>query len=399
MTLQILLFDDEEQRTEEWQQGLTALLDDADVVRLSSDDLRDQLEALEGRRQAAREGSEQRLAGTRFDEADVLVVDYDLFDLHTRYVVTGETVAYLARCFSACGLIVGVNQDATERHFDLTLKDHPASYADVSIGSAHLLNSGLWSHTAEVFRPWAWPIVPEAVRDYAACVDAVSSLEPDSDVLEILGLTELRSRLPRDVGEWLQPRGGGEAPPLFNAVLYESRIGLRPKEQLAHPDSAPRVLAARLRKWLETLVVPRQDVLVDAPHLALRFPGLIAASPAEWSSWNETATLHAPHSAVGLRADAIGPYAVQSHGWTSRPVWSWPGLASDASLDGFQDLPQEAIDSAVFGEDTSRFHPSAECRRFVAEVGGPLAQRWVRMPTSEGGDPAASYAPAVRFAL
>ena len=38
-----------------------------------------------------------------------------------------------------------------------------------------------------------------------------------------------------------------------------------------------RVAAARLGKWLERLVLPGQNVLVDAPHLVSRFPSLVAA--------------------------------------------------------------------------------------------------------------------------
>src|ERR1700747_3508534 len=47
---------------------------------------------------------------TCFDRAAILFVDYRLIDLKLEGFFTGEVVAYLARCFSGCGFIVGVNQ-------------------------------------------------------------------------------------------------------------------------------------------------------------------------------------------------------------------------------------------------------------------------------------------------
>ena len=69
------------------------------------------------------------------------VVYYDLADLYSEVLEssklplgapTGERVAYIARCFSACGFIIALNQYNNQGQpiFDLTLPGHVNSFAD-----------------------------------------------------------------------------------------------------------------------------------------------------------------------------------------------------------------------------------------------------------------------------
>lgn len=72
------------------------------------------------------------------DNVDVLMVDFDLFE--TQGVTNADQVAYLARCFTTCGIIVVMNR-FSHNPFDLTLKDYPASFSDPEFGQKQL---GSW---------------------------------------------------------------------------------------------------------------------------------------------------------------------------------------------------------------------------------------------------------------
>ena len=76
---------------------------------------------LQERRDVARTGGDGRSAGSSrnlLDDVDVLILDYDLYELGTKGSVkahervTGEEVAYLARCYSRCRTIVGSTSSA-----------------------------------------------------------------------------------------------------------------------------------------------------------------------------------------------------------------------------------------------------------------------------------------------
>src|SRR5437016_4477505 len=69
------------------------------------------LDALENRRTQARKADPTAFNDIcLLDDAAILIVDYDLLSLKSTGVMTGENVAYLARCFSRCGFILGLNQ-------------------------------------------------------------------------------------------------------------------------------------------------------------------------------------------------------------------------------------------------------------------------------------------------
>ena len=110
-------------------------------------------------------------AATAFDRADVLLVDYDLFAFNRDEYLTGAMVAYMARCYSGCGVIVGVNE-LGPNPFDLTLIDNTDSFADLTIGDVQIDNRGLWFGITDDpqpgrFRPWSWPALLDAAERQA----------------------------------------------------------------------------------------------------------------------------------------------------------------------------------------------------------------------------------------
>src|SRR5439155_26063326 len=147
MTDMILIYDDEQSRVDEWRERLQAIpeVKQAFEVRgIDDNEFIGGFEELKARSKRARNGQRKDVKGeVAFDVASILVVDYDLLRLERATYLTGELVAYFARCYSRCGIIVGLNQFG-DKTFDLTLRGHPESYADLNIGGKQLHNRGLW---------------------------------------------------------------------------------------------------------------------------------------------------------------------------------------------------------------------------------------------------------------
>ena len=179
MTKKILICDD----SIEFAYGFKRDLESMDVVNenfvvdtLVDGELIQASSALEERLIQASKGkiSEYPNDGaTVLDETDILVIDYELIDVSAS--VTGERIAYLARCFSQCGLIIALNQHPPYRqeYFDLTLRGYPESFADLNISSDSLRNPGLWSQDWDNFRPWSWPLLPLALEKFNRRVEDV----------------------------------------------------------------------------------------------------------------------------------------------------------------------------------------------------------------------------------
>ena len=130
------------------------------------------------------------------DQADILIVDYDLLELKSDYYQTGEGVAYLARCYSDCGFIVALNQFDRRVTFDLSLEPNGFhnSFADLNISSQLLGSSGMWNEPWEGFRPWFWPLLPQALHKFEA---RCRSLQEDMEqkILEFLGIPNYMTQL------------------------------------------------------------------------------------------------------------------------------------------------------------------------------------------------------------
>jgi hypothetical protein len=164
----ILVYDDEPELAKSYTrrlQALSFLSGQFEIEPITHDGFEGEMKALEGRRRACRK-KEESWPESRLDEASMLIIDYDLLESFNPFV-TGEEVSYLGRCFSKCGLIIGMNQfdrRGQPTSFDLNLRGHPKSFADLNISSIQLDNPGLWSKKRCLFRPWCWPQLPYRQR-------------------------------------------------------------------------------------------------------------------------------------------------------------------------------------------------------------------------------------------
>jgi hypothetical protein len=372
-------------------------------IQILGDQFGDTLKALEKRRREARETKKHSKWKTNiFDSASILIVDYDLLDFSREDYITGEGVAYLARCYSRCGLIIALNQFGVNS-FDLTLKSNPDSFADLNLGSDQLDNPGLWVEPWNGFRPWHWPLLPAALEAFERRVRELKG-NLDRSVLGYLGFKKAVSEaLPRSTREFL---GSGDKPETvkFREFVQESGKGLQRKDRAADDESLARIAAARVAKWLERLVVSGQEVLVDAPHLIARFPSLLNGQKGRIETWNKTASLKGITS-LGIRQRQIADFRFQKDNWVSRPVWFWKALSNLEDIEEVADPWSTETRDFVFCEDVSKFLPSEETREFVADLASPFVRRFVADHNPKALKRLGStlkkveYVPAVRFSL
>ncbi len=393
----ILVYDDDEERGvaahfKERLDSVPTVTKSFEVDVLDTKALIRNLGVLENRRASYRKGS-KATSGERcdLDRASILVVDYDLFgivsDAWNKRELTGEEVSYLARCFSDCGLIVGLNQFG-DNPFDLTLKGNLDSFADLNIGGKQLDNPGLWSGDFPAFRPWHWPDIPQACDALEARAKQVAPILRHP-ILKSLGLRAVERNLPRSTLEFL---GDGAQEVSFLEFVQSSGNALRDKDGFVPPPQAGRIAAARIFKWLERRILSGQDILVDAPHLVSRYPSLLKGNHKRVATWNSVARL-APQKDIPIRWKVIEGCRFGNNYWISRPAWFWGRVTACQDIPEAREPWSREATLFEFCEDTSRFHRRSECREFVAELDSPYVQRFIR------GVPGVDYRPRLRMSI
>lgn len=404
--LRILIVDDETERSKGWESdiqrcGLAGC--SATVQALDRDASRAIIEQADLRRRHSRAGKDP-FDGTLacgFDDADVLIVDYDLEELVAAGTTsTGLWVAMLARAFTRVKLVVLVNQFVSNK-FDLTLTAAMRSRADIDVGEAQLLNPALWDRSkVDGYAPWSWM---DGVQLAGGRIEAtvqwvldrlnqpvLNALGFSSDVDEHTGIAqELWQELVADTDR------------TFKSMVAEAKF-LTPKdaEAIGTSDLAcARVAAAMVVHWLDRCVVPSGDVLIDLPHLASANPWLLK-DRSEAAGWDASVVegFAALESRVNQHEYLPGFRLARPVVWRKKASAD-PLLAEPAGFtyDDFPDL--------VFCEDVSRFHPFDKARAFTCRLPTGDTQRFVANPKdvapTKGGFSLSdvAYEPSVLFAL
>ena len=426
---EILIYDDEQGRTEGFKGKLEDGLDAADqrenfnVIPLNGSKFQNAIKALEQRRIKFRDNKEIDFEGSsndgaeKIDNASIFIIDYDLLSSQEDEEkkekeekefftgsLTGEIVAYLVRCFSKCKLIIGLNQYGNNP-FDLTLRENLDSFADLNLGDQQLGNPNLWmgdwEDSGHKYRPWSWPNLADSIHNFDKRIEEVQK-KLDKPIWEVLGFDlEVFQLLPREIVQFIGKYQGEKLfQTTFREFVTESGNGLRSKDvkklkKGVNNHILARVGAARISKWLEQLVLPEQDILVDAPHLVSRYPSLIKGDRENIEIWDKTARL-AGHEKLGLDTNLIECHRFggsdKAH-WISRPVWFWDKLRECEDIIEVSEPWETVIPDWVFCEDTSCFHKQENCKEFFADVASPFTRRFVK--NFDGVD----YQPRVRFSL
>ena len=201
----VLVYDDRSEIADDLALKIKDACRGADVTTATSKDFQRLLNLLNRRRAAWRKdggnGDTGLIEQHDVDDMDVIVVDYDLIGYSDTGDTTGSRLAYLLRCFSTCGFIVVLNEYGRNT-FDASLGSPAEDFADLHIGDVQVGNRGLWSEQFEGYRPWHWPVIPDAYENFKKCVDEVQQ-NLDQSILEFLGLLDVVDWIPTKARDFL----------------------------------------------------------------------------------------------------------------------------------------------------------------------------------------------------
>lgn len=377
----IFVFDDDDKLNRKYRKKLKTLKEELklnfEFESLSETEFIDEIKILTKRRSSFRKGKDFEYEDSILDEASVFIIDYDLLDLMKNdsvFFLTGENVAYLARCYSRCGLIIGLNQFGP-KDFDLTLEGHPESYADIDLGGRQIDNKGLWINEFEGFRPWSWPMIPDYLDKFDEKVKEITE-DPNKKIDCVLGKEEIINDLSTKIIGFI---GDDPLKTSFKDFVLKSENGLSSKDRKGKPtdEMIGRIAASRISKWIEQMVLPGQDVLVDAPHLVSRFPSLLSGKRDKIEDWNKT-TAFKSYNKLGLSYKKIEEFRFKNENWLSRQAWYWKDLSNcDEIIETLEPWKRGDVEW-VFCEDTSSFHHKEGTKEFIADFESSFVRRYVR---------------------
>jgi hypothetical protein len=413
--MQIVICDDEDSTSRAWQSELESVVGSSDfeVIALGRAELRATISDLEARQAAARQSANGSVSGSgRLDDVSIMIVDFDLLELAegtSSANETGERIAYLARAYSSCDYIVALNQFNRDSSavFDLTLRGHPQSFADLNVASSQIGNPALWCGDRGKFRPWNWPCLKHAPTRARSRVESIVDAL-DQPILNFLGLDGDRvfpHFTPEQLG-FLSFADPKEA--TFRSLVLNSQAGLRGKDRQRSDELVARIAASRVHKWLERMVLPGQNILVDEAHLAVRFPSLVANGSSNLDDWQGTTKI-CGGSTLSMPKPNLAEGRFDFERWLSRPAWLWPEVQHNEEIVEVSNPFEERLSEFRFAEDLSMFRPHDEVRSFTADLESSWRVRYVVDPYELAPDDPAvsppfsvtdvSYQPAIQFAI
>ena len=166
----------------------------------------------------------------------------------------------------------------------------------------------------------------------------------------------------------------------FRDFVESDRGKIDPRDCLS-PEQLARVAAARIRNLLNSLVLPEQSLLIDAPHLVSRFPSLLGDGRHELENWNRLCN-PVDLEIDGLLDDSINDQKFKMSHWLCRPVWLWPEVKENRSIEEVNSPWSPREERWVFCENISRFAPVEHTQEFRAIVSPPFMNRFVFMTDS-----------------
>ena len=300
-------------------------------------------------------------------------MDYDLLKYSTTADTTGSRLAYLLRCFSKCGFIIVLNEYGPNP-FDMSLGNPADSFADINVGAVQIGNPGLWGPPLHGYRPWYWPVIPEARKNFEKCVKDVQDNLNGPSIIEFLGLDRVIDQMPQRARTFLSGRQRIDDITFSDFAKFKLG-GIAPKDTLS-PEHMARVVAARIGAWLNSIILPEQSVLVDAPHLVSRFPSLITSGREDINVWNRLCN-PIDGEIDDLLADSVRGHKFRQAHWLWRPAWYWPEVNRNEYISEVRDPWSIKEMQWVFCENISRFAPVEFAKDFRASVSPPFIKRFV----------------------
>lgn len=408
----VMICDDNSERIKTWEIKVrSALGPEVEVVLITQKNLALLVSALYAREQQIRGGGEpltedeDRILES-VDSTDVIILDSDLSpspeDLATldsaaeRETISqvlrngyGDAVARQIRSYTDAGLIVVVNmfwsRHSDSKVFDLTMMQDASSFGDINVSAAELGDKALWFGSEEQngsYYPWSRPSIDTAYSVVRSSENAVENI--DALVFESLGLSA--SRLLRSQRDLFEDR---DAEKSTYDDLCSTRLGFRYGGECTsslsqHTQRAKvRMAASVLRRWLQRIVVPPQNVYADAPHLYLRLWTLMGQEVDNLAAWNRlpnsTWASSASLSAAPALATKLSPFL-------TNPVFDID-QALPIARDTFVSS-SSFVESLAFAEDTRSFVGEDHVEAFSSDIPGPSGRRHVQVLEGVGYEPA-----------
>ena len=396
MTCQVLVCDDDPNLSEDWVEAIRGVVSTEYNVLAApgKEDIRLAAHELLHRRSAVRERKARAAERCLFDGVDILIVDYDLLHIDENNAqYTGEGLGRLARMFSDCTVVVVLNQ-YPEAQFDLRLRGHLQSHADLNVDADLLATPGLWHAPPwEGFRPWSWQTLSRAVHTQRER-EKIIAQALDCSVSDTLGMqVEDASRLSDSAFGFLAPDAHDYG--VLRDITFRTFLSEKSNDRDARAISqcddrvAAKVAAARIGKWLEREVLGPQDALIDIPHLLQRFPFLLGDNVADLGAWNE-----AVHSVETIQEILDEKIWFEHDTFLSRPAVWGRRLKADAEIDRLRsDFDFTEVPSYVFAEDRSVFVEMSDAVEFRAGFHNAFDRRFL-LPIKD-----VRYAPQRRLAF
>lgn len=373
--MHIRVCDDDAEMAEEWVEEIRKVVPDSfDVSAIQ--EAGTEITKLLNRKSRVEKGDAPVEEATQFDDLDILVVDYDLIHLDdTGGRTTGEGIARLARSYAKCGAIVVMNQFKGPQ-FDLGMRGHLDSFADINVDAELIGSAPLWQmHLPDgSFDPTTWTPLPDLLAAARALSGKLAEGGFGASPMPHLGLDVNAIAELSDTAFGFLSQTAQTAQELAAVTLrdflgrYFDRNGVECLSQQA-PEVAFDFTAFRLIKWLDRAVLRPMDVLVDAAHLIDRLPFLINGDKVELADCDEW-TKAAADPTAHLRWDVLEQFHNQAASEVlARPVFDWYRIANHGAIDALQDdyLSKETPSRFHLAEDTSRFVPSTALTRFRAD--------------------------------
>ena len=370
MTYTVLLCDDDPKENADWFEKLHNVASDEHYTVHEAPakvEIQEAIREVFARQCAMLKQRRRTPSDCLLDRADILILDYDLLYIdedNARH--TGESLAKLVRTFSNVEVVVVYNQ-FREAHFDLSLRGHPSSHADLNLHADLLDTPGLWTDPPwDGFRPWHWQTLHRAVETQRARQRLVKN-HFEAPIVEVLGMSEEAlldmsdtavGFIAPDARDWAEIRKH-----TFKSFATKLGDGRRASALFdADEEAACRFAAARIGKWLERHVLGPQNVLLDLPHLIQRFPFLLGddlAKPEVWTAavcGGEEVKRRVPEGCW------FEPVSV-----LSKPaVWSARLLEQTGFRERRASFNYSLVPPLVFLEDMSAFEQLQDATRFRA---------------------------------
>ena len=290
----ILIVDDDLERATQWCEELKSHTYGSSSTVLNNNEVLELLQIVEERRKAVRTKNDIYNIDCVLDDFDILIVDYDLQDLsQTGHWATGIQIATLARALSKVKTIVLVNQFGTNS-FDLRMTQTQNSPADFDVGSAQLTNPSLWDTASNPSCvPWTWhtDLVLRPSQFSETCEWISQNF--NQPVLQSIGFA---NTIEGDnegtfIAESDWPSGLNGPHCTFKQLVENSDfLPLKDRLDIASlPECSTRIAAAIVLGWIDRMVVPSQEILIDVPHLISYYPWLLKDNTS-LDNWHKAAS-------------------------------------------------------------------------------------------------------------